>query len=135
MVCVLWEVQTIGIVQGLLHVSESSGEMGQVQIGATEGQLAQGIRYAEASCRTIPLLVHPLGARLVCQRLVMKSRMMGDHHVRFCEGLGVQFPRSTRLNLSQRFVTVHAARFARLRMNRANSASQVKRMFERRFAQ
>lgn len=30
---------------------------------------------------------------------VMKSRMTGDCHVRFCERLGVKFPRSTRLNL------------------------------------
>jgi len=36
---------------------------------------------------------------------------------------------NNRFNLSQRFVTVHATRYARLRMNRANSASQVKRMF------
>ena len=35
---------------------------------------------------------------------------------------------NNRFNLSQRFVTVHATRFARLRMNRANSASQVKHM-------
>jgi len=26
----------------------------------------------------------------------LKSRMMGDYHVRFCEGLGGKFPRSTR---------------------------------------
>jgi len=39
---------------------------------------------------------------------------------------------NNRFNLSQRFVTVHATRFARLRMNRANSASQVKRMLGRR---
>jgi len=26
-----------------------------------------------------------------------KSRMTGDCHVRFCEGLGVKFPRATRL--------------------------------------
>jgi len=38
---------------------------------------------------------------------------------------------NNRFNLSQRFVTVHATRCARLRMNRANSASQVKRMLER----
>ena len=41
---------------------------------------------------------------------------------------------NNRFNLSQRFVTVHATRCARLRMNRANSASQVKRMFDGRFA-
>ena len=33
------------------------------------------------------------------QRVSVKSRMTGDCHVRFCEGLGVQFPRPTRLNL------------------------------------
>ena len=27
-----------------------------------------------------------------------KSRVMGDYHARFCEGLGVKFPRSTRQN-------------------------------------
>ena len=39
---------------------------------------------------------------------------------------------NNRLNLSQRFVTVHATRYARSRMNRANYASQVKRMLGRR---
>jgi len=29
--------------------------------------------------------------------IVMKSRMTGDCHVRFCEGLGVKLPRPTRL--------------------------------------
>ncbi len=29
-------------------------------------------------------------------RLVCKSRMRGDFHVRFCEGAGVRFPRATR---------------------------------------
>ena len=31
-------------------------------------------------------------------RLDDKSRMTGDCHVRFCEGLGVKFPRATRLD-------------------------------------
>ena len=31
------------------------------------------------------------------QRLDDKSRMSGDVHVRICEGLGVKFPRATRL--------------------------------------
>jgi len=29
-------------------------------------------------------------------KIVMKSRMMGDYQVRFCERLGVKLPRSTR---------------------------------------
>jgi len=31
-----------------------------------------------------------------CHKIVMKSRMMGDYQVRFCERLGVKLPRPTR---------------------------------------
>ena len=31
------------------------------------------------------------------RKIVMKSRMMGDYQVRFCERLGVKLPRPTRL--------------------------------------
>jgi len=35
--------------------------------------------------------------QIVIVRSSDKSRMMGDYHVRFCEGLGVKFPLATRL--------------------------------------
>jgi len=38
-----------------------------------------------------------VGPSRLRQRLDCTSRMTGDCHVRFCEGLGVRFPRATRL--------------------------------------
>jgi hypothetical protein len=42
------------------------------------------------------------------KRLNMKSRMTGDCHVRFCEGLGVKSPRATRPDIA--IVTLFASR-------------------------
>jgi hypothetical protein len=36
----------------------------------------------------------------------LTSRMMGDYHVRFCEGLGGKFPRSTRQNNISRQLSI-----------------------------
>jgi hypothetical protein len=41
----------------------------------------------------------PTGAYSIGRRLDSKSRMRGDVHVRFCEGLGVRFTRATRRNI------------------------------------
>ena len=42
------------------------------------------------------------------RRLDRKSRMRREFHVRFCEGVGVQFPRATRLLIRRAFVVVFA---------------------------
>jgi hypothetical protein len=39
----------------------------------------------------------PLANAKPFDRLDSRSRMSGDAHVRFCESLGVKFPRATRL--------------------------------------
>ena len=48
----------------------------------------------------IPRCSH-IGRPDSCRRLSDKSRMSGDVHVRFCERVGVRFPRSTRLSIGE----------------------------------
>jgi len=98
MVCLLREISAIGTVRNLLYVSENPRKMGEVQIQAPERELAEIRRTYEGCGGHHEAPVHPLGAMLVRQRGSVKSRMMGDYHVRFRERLGVRFPRPTRLN-------------------------------------
>jgi hypothetical protein len=49
------------------------------------------------------LSLRRLGAARGLERMAGTSRMTGDCHVRICEGLGVRFPRPTRLDKGGRW--------------------------------
>ena len=68
--------------------------MGKEQV--QDPQLEEMLCLVEESLQVLPHYVCSLGVWLASLNVVMKSRMMGDYQVRFCERLGVQLPRSTR---------------------------------------
>jgi RNA-directed DNA polymerase len=74
-----------------VEIPKSSGGTRPLGIPTVVDRIAQ---------MTARLVFEPtLEAWMVCDRLSTRSRMMGDYHVRFCERLGVKFPRSTRLTI------------------------------------
>ena len=69
------------------------------QMGASEvltADLRGGVRSTSAHLQETTVLVPSLVERLHDLTSVPKSRVTGDCHARFREGLGVQFPRPTR---------------------------------------
>ena len=93
----LWELLQVGALSHLPAAQPLLGEMGTAEIPALQAS-TQSHSLAAAHCAAGSVAVCPLASWcLAVRRLGDWSRMSGDVHVRFSEGVGVRFPRATRL--------------------------------------
>ena len=97
---VLLALQPIGDDRTMVATEHVPDQMGASEVFTAD--LWGGVRSTSAHLQETTVLVPSLVERLHDLTSAPKSRVTGDCHARFREGLGVQFPRPTRSRYSPR---------------------------------
>jgi len=109
LVFLLWKVLSIRAAPNLAKLNGYLGALGTPQIQASFMAQKKGVAVLEGACRGEPEAFCTLGDWMSSLRLSGRSRMSREVHVRFSEGLGVQFPRSTQPYIGIRNAFVYLA--------------------------